>query len=187
MSLQPAVCMIRPCVGNEARPRGSRIAARRGAWAGSAWAGGGGGGIPIPAGVGGGGALIILLIFLALQFFGGGGGGTGGLGGLTGQPGAEPGASVDLSNNGDMVEFMGAVLNDTNDLWEDTFQRSGQQYARTRLVLFTGGTQSALRRGELGRPARSIARPTRRSTSTRTSSRSSATGSGRRATSRRRT
>jgi predicted metalloprotease len=106
--------------------------------------GGGGGGIPIPipAGVGGGGALIILLIVLALQFFGGGGG-TGGLGGLTGQSGAEPGSSVDLSNNGDMVEFMGAVLNDTNDLWEDTFQRSGQQYARTTLVLFTGGTQSA--------------------------------------------
>jgi len=111
--------------------------------------GGGGGGIPIPipAGVGGGGALVILLIVLALQFFGGGGGGggggTGGLGGLTGQSGAEPGASVDLSNNGDMVEFMGAVLNDSNDLWEDTFQRSGQQYARTTLVLFTGGTQSA--------------------------------------------
>ena len=106
---------------------------------------GGGGGIPIPipAGVGGGGALVILLIVLALQFFGGGGGGgTGGLGGLTGQSGAEPGTSVDLSNNGDMVEFMGAVLNDTNDLWEDTFQRSGQQYARTTLVLFTGGTQS---------------------------------------------
>ena len=109
--------------------------------------GGGGGGIPIPipAGVGGGGALIILLIVLALQFFGGGGGGgggAGGLGGLTGQSGAEPGASVDLSNNGDMVEFMGAVLNDTNDLWADTFQRSGEQYTRTTLVLFTGGTQS---------------------------------------------
>ena len=106
--------------------------------------GGGGGGIPIPipAGVGGGGALIILLIVIALQVFGGGGG-TGGLGGLTGQSGAEPGTSADLSNNGDMVEFMGAVLNDTNDLWADTFQRSDQEYARTTLVLFTGGTQSA--------------------------------------------
>jgi uncharacterized protein len=102
---------------------------------------GGGGGIPIPAGVGGGGALVILVIFLALQFLGGGGS-TGGLGGLTGQSGAEPGGSADLSNNGDMVEFMGAVLNDTNDLWADTFQRSGEQYARTTLVLFTGGTQS---------------------------------------------
>ena len=38
-----------------------------------------------------------------------------------------------------MVEFMGAVLNDTNDLWADTFQRSGQQYARTTLVLFPAG------------------------------------------------
>ena len=27
-----------------------------------------------------------------------------------------------------MVEFMGAVLDDANDLWTDTFQRSGQQY-----------------------------------------------------------
>ena len=92
--------------------------------------GGGGGGIPIPipAGVGGGGALIILLIVIALQVFGGGGG-TGGLGGLTGQSGAEPGSSVDLSNNGDMVEFMGAVLNSSNDLWADTFQRSDQQYS----------------------------------------------------------
>jgi len=106
--------------------------------------GGGGGGIPIPipAGVGGGGALIILLIVLALQFFGGGAS-TGGLGGLTGQSGAEPGASVDLSNNGDMVQFMGAILDDTNDLWEDTFQRSGETYTRTTLVLFTGGTQSS--------------------------------------------
>jgi uncharacterized protein len=106
---------------------------------------GGGGGIPIPipAGLGGGGALLIVLLFLALQIFGGGGGSTSsGLDGIGGQPAVDPGTSVDLSNNGEMVQFMGAVLNDVNDLWEDTFQRSGQQYTRTPLVLFTGATQS---------------------------------------------
>jgi predicted metalloprotease len=104
---------------------------------------GGGGGIPIPAGVGGGGALIVLLIFLALQFFGGGGTSTSSGNGLDGiGPAVDPGASVDLSNNGDMVQFIGYVENDVNDLWQDTFQRSGEQYNRAVLVLFTGGTQS---------------------------------------------
>src|SRR5690349_23530389 len=79
---------------------------------------GGGGGIPIPipAGVGGGGALIILLIFLALQFFGGGlSGGGSSSSGLDGMgPAVDPGDSVDLSNNGDMVQFIGYVENDVN-------------------------------------------------------------------------
>src|SRR6188472_1586748 len=105
---------------------------------------GGGGGlpIPIPAGLGGGGVLIVVLIFLALQFFGGGGSTGSSLDGLGGQTGVQPGTSVDLSNNGDMVEFMGAVADDANDLWTDTFERSGQQYQRAVLVLFTGSTVS---------------------------------------------
>jgi predicted metalloprotease len=86
--------------------------------------------------------LIVVLIFLALQFFGGGGSTGSSLDGLGGQTGVQPGTSVDLSNNGDMVEFMGAVADDANDLWTDTFQRSGQQYQRAVLVLFTGSTVS---------------------------------------------
>jgi len=103
---------------------------------------GGGGGlpIPIPAGLGGGGVLIVVLIFLALQFFGGGGSTGSSLDGLGGQTGVQPGTSVDLSNNGDMVEFMGAVADDANDLWTDTFQRSGQQYQR-------GGVEQLLDQG----------------------------------------
>jgi predicted metalloprotease len=105
--------------------------------------GGGGMGIPIPAGLGGGGALIVAIIFIALQLFGGGSGGTSsGLDGLGGQPAVDPGASVDLSNNGDLVQFVGYVENDVNDLWQNTFQRAGEQYQRAPLVLFTGGTQS---------------------------------------------
>ena len=56
--------------------------------------------------------------------------GRGGLGGLTGQSGGGgavgPVGTPDLSNNGDMVEFMGYVLDDANDLWADTFQRVGR-------------------------------------------------------------
>jgi uncharacterized protein len=105
---------------------------------------GGGGGmpIPIPAGLGGGGVLIVVLIFLALQFFGGGSSTGSSLDGLGGQTGVQPGTSVDLSNNGDMVEFMGAVADDANEMWTDTFQRSGEQYQRAVLVLFTGSTVS---------------------------------------------
>jgi hypothetical protein len=104
---------------------------------------GSGGGIPIPAGLGGGGILVVLILFIALQFLGGGSsGGIGtGLEGLTGGAG-QPAGSVDLTNDGDMVEFMGYVLDDANDLWADTFERSGQAYTPTKLVLFTGSTVS---------------------------------------------
>jgi predicted metalloprotease len=106
----------------------------------------GGGGIPIPAGVGGGAGLIIVVIFVILQLIGGGGGGSlggGGLDTLGGQAAADPDATVDVSNNGDMVYFMNAVLGDANDLWEDTFARANQQYPRAVLVLFSGSVQSA--------------------------------------------
>jgi predicted metalloprotease len=106
--------------------------------------GGGGVGIPIPAGLGGGGALIVVIIFVVLQLLGGGGGG--GLGssldGIGGQQAVDPGSSVDLTNQGDLVEFMGYVLNDANDLWEDTFARAGQPYQRAPLVLFEESTMS---------------------------------------------
>lgn len=105
---------------------------------------GGGGGIPLPASLGGGGAIIVLLIVIAIQVLGGGGGGNLGssLDGIGGQPAVDPGTNVDLSNNGDMVEFMGYVLDDANDLWADTFARSGQQYTPAPLVLFENGTMS---------------------------------------------
>jgi predicted metalloprotease len=110
---------------------------------------GGGGGIPIPVGVGGTGGLILVVIIVVLNLLsssGSGGGSLGGalnpLGGGAAGPGAESGAPVDLSNNGDMVEFVGFVLDDANGLWADTFQRAGQAYTPARMVLFEDGTQS---------------------------------------------
>jgi hypothetical protein len=109
--------------------------------------GGSGGGIPIPMSVGGGGGLLIVIAIIVLNLLSSGGsGGGGGLGGVLGQLGgagvAEPGGTADLSNNGDEVQFMGYVLDDANSLWADTFQRAGKPYTSTKLVLFTGSTQS---------------------------------------------
>lgn len=105
-----------------------------------------GGGLPIPVGVGGGGGLVILLIVLALNFLGGGGGGGAGPGSALdpfgGGRAVDPGTEVDLTNQGDMVEFMGYVLDDANALWADTFRRAGRAYQPTTLVLFTGQTVS---------------------------------------------
>ena len=111
--------------------------------------GGGGGGIPIPVGVGGTGGLILVVVIIVLNLLmssGNSGGGSLGtaldpLGGGAGS-GPESNAPVDLSNNGDMVEFVGFVLDDTNALWADTFQRAGESYTPARLVLFEDGTQS---------------------------------------------
>src|SRR3954462_4055266 len=114
--------------------------------------GGGGGGIPIPVGVGGTGGLIIAVIIVVPNLRGGSGSaspgpGSGSLGDALnpygGQAAANPGGSVDLSNNGDLVEFVGFVLDDTNALWADTFKRAGQSYTPTRMVLFQDATQGA--------------------------------------------
>jgi predicted metalloprotease len=107
---------------------------------------GGGGGMPIPVGVGGGAGVLLLIAFVVLQLLGSGSGGGSTIGSALdpfgGGGAVEPGTSVDLTNQGDMVEFMGYVLDDANALWADTFERSGLAYEPTILVLFEGGTMS---------------------------------------------
>ena len=103
----------------------------------------GGGGVSLPVGVGGGAGVILLLVVIAINVLGGGGGNlASALDPLGGGAAVDPGQSVDLTNNGDMVEFMGAILDDTNALWADTFKRSGRTYVPTTLVLFDGATRS---------------------------------------------
>ncbi len=109
---------------------------------------GGTGGIPIPVGVGGGGGLLIVIAIIVLNLLssGSGGGSGGGLGSILDQLGGgaavEPGGTADLSKNGDEVQFMGYVLDDANGLWAGVFRDAGETYTPTKLVLFTGGTQS---------------------------------------------
>lgn len=106
--------------------------------------GGLGGGLPIPVGLGGGGTLVVIIAFVLLNLLGGGGGGSLGsaLDPLGGQPVVQPGQAVDLDDNGNLVEFVGYVLDDANALWADTFERSGRSYQPATLVLFTESTRS---------------------------------------------
>ena len=98
----------------------------------------------IPAGVAIGGGIGTLLIVLVATFLG-----------------ADPRQVLNLLQNqqqaapqqggaavpGDPAEeerkdFVGAVLADTEDVWEDVFQSVNKQYEKPKLVLFRGGTTS---------------------------------------------
>ncbi len=48
----------------------------------------------------------------------------------------------------EMARFIGLVLKDTEDVWEQIFTRFGRQYQKPPLVLFTGQTRTACGRGE---------------------------------------
>ena len=67
------------------------------------------------------------------------------------------------------VEFVRAVLGDTEDTWRALFQQNGVQYRDPTLVLFRGGVNSACGFASL-QSARSIAPAISRSTSTCSSS-----------------
>jgi uncharacterized protein len=98
-----------------------------------------GGGMMRPAGIGGGLGLIVLLL-LGMVFgidltplLGTGGGPV-----VTQAPDAGPNEIDDETE-----EFVGVVLADTEEVWDDIFSRSGLEYTRPVLVLFAGQTGSA--------------------------------------------
>jgi len=104
--------------------------------------GSGGGGIPIPipggaTGSVGGLALIVIIGFL---LFSGVLGGDGGLSGLTPGGAVTPGGTLQPQNDTD--QFVAYVVDNIQTFWADTFRASGQDYPVTKLVLFTGSTQS---------------------------------------------
>jgi predicted metalloprotease len=45
--------------------------------------------------------------------------------------------------NDEMRKFVAVVLAETEDVWKDTFQKSGRTYEEPKLVLFTGAVESA--------------------------------------------
>ena len=133
----------------------------RGASGGSS---GGGGGLPIPGGLGGlggGAGLIVVIVIVAINVLGGGSGGTGfDLPGLRHRrhalrapttrsrlpPGEDPQA--------ELKDFSAYVFDDAQDVWEGTFDRSGDAYDTAKLVLYSGAVQHRrLRRRHLGRRA----------------------------------
>ena len=62
------------------------------------------------------------------------------------------------------ARFVSVVLADTEDVWGQLFSAGGATYHPPKLVLFRGATATACGTGQ-ARWGRSIARPTRRSTS----------------------
>ena len=103
-------------------------------------------GMPIPIGVGGGLGGIGLLILLGLMLLTGNIPGTGGGGGGPLDPlppaQAQPGSPAADPNEERLAEFVTFLVTDIQNAWQDVFQRSGEQYQPTRLVLFSQGTVS---------------------------------------------
>jgi predicted metalloprotease len=103
--------------------------------------GGGGFGGRIPMGRGGMGlGGVVLLLLLSLVF------GRDFLG-LSGVVQDAPGPRTPAPQPGqpprdERVEFVSFVLDDLQDTWTRIFERSGRQYQRARLVLFTDATRS---------------------------------------------
>lgn len=93
--------------------------------------------------VGGGGLSILIIVILAV------------LCGkdprqLLSQLPSDPGGgapqqrqNAPAAQNDDMKKFVASVLGSTEDAWGDIFRRSGQQYRKPTLVLFTDSVQSA--------------------------------------------
>ncbi len=114
---------------------------------------GGGFGLPIPMGGGGLGIgllIVVALVFGACQLFGGGSSGGGVIPdpgaidvGLPGQAPAPTNGPLDESDRSDTLgQFVDAVGDDVNLTWQDIFQKSGDRYRPTEIVLYTQRTQT---------------------------------------------
>jgi predicted metalloprotease len=119
----------------------------RGASGGSS---GGNGGLPIPGGlggIGGGAGLIVVIVIVAINVLGGGSGGTGfdrpGLGGAV-APGANDPQPLPPGEDpqAELKDFSVYVFDDTQDVWEGTFDRSGDDYDTAKLVLYSGAVRT---------------------------------------------
>ncbi|HEY6545739.1 MAG TPA: neutral zinc metallopeptidase [Dokdonella sp.] len=101
---------------------------------------GGGGGMRVGGGLGLGGIIVVVIVGLLfgknpmelLQLLGGMG--------LEGGPVQQETAPVE---NNEQTDFVRAVLGSTEDVWGSVFSAGGQQYPAPRLVVFSGGVQSA--------------------------------------------
>ena len=132
---------------------------------------------PMPGGGGRGGVGILgLLIVLGLMLLfgvdprtilGGGGGnpqvdsGDTGDSGSSGRfdipslPGTKPDSSGNATTGGpsikpsdDLKSFVSVVLADTEDVWGSLFQSFGKEYRQPKMVLYSGGTQTACGPGQ---------------------------------------
>jgi predicted metalloprotease len=119
---------------------------------------GGGGGMRFPGGglgggrIGGGGlglgGIVILLIVAwvlginPLSLLSGDLGPGGNSGGYV-EPDQNSGGSFSSQQEEDLKQFVSVVLADTEDTWRDLLPKVGAQYREPKLVLFSGGADSA--------------------------------------------
>ena len=61
----------------------------------------------------------------------------------TSQPANQEQAQPLTQEEKDLGEFVGVILADTEDVWNQVFQQAGEQYRDPKLVLFTNATESA--------------------------------------------
>jgi uncharacterized protein len=57
--------------------------------------------------------------------------------------GAPQGAPADNAAQEEQKKFVAVILADTEDVWEEQFQKMGKTYRKPKLVLFTGQVESA--------------------------------------------
>ncbi|HVU29470.1 MAG TPA: neutral zinc metallopeptidase [Sphingomicrobium sp.] len=132
-------------------PESSNFEDRTGQSGGFGGGGFGGGGlgclIPLVASRFGIGGVIVLVIgYFLLSSLGGLGGGGGGI-----LPGSNPGqqaTSAESRLSPQTKEFLLRVLGSTEQTWSELFAKEGKRYQPTRLVAYTGGTQTACGAGQ---------------------------------------
>ena len=89
------------------------------------------------------GVIVLLLGYCALQSLGG----SGGLLPTGGSPSADaPAGKSTLDPN--MADLLSRVLGSTERRWTELFAKSGQRYTPTKMVAYTGGTQTACGTGQ---------------------------------------
>jgi predicted metalloprotease len=75
--------------------------------------------------------IVLLVLFLS-----------GGIGGGGGAPPPSSGLAGAPDPDAELVDFVGFVVDDVQDFWRKDFASAGRTYQTTKLVLFTGQTQS---------------------------------------------
>lgn len=106
--------------------------------------GAGGGGSLLKMGAGGGGIITVVIILIVMFT------GNSDLGGLlnslapANQPQTQSASPLDPASDpdADLVQFLEAVLKDSQGMWQTMFDDSGVPYAPTDLVVFNGVTSS---------------------------------------------
>jgi predicted metalloprotease len=130
------------------RRQSSNVEDRRGTGGGMRFPGGGlggglGGGRIGGGGLGIGGIVVLLIVAWVLginplTLLSGGDLGSGGY-----EQEQAPGGSMSSPQEDELKQFVSVVLADTEDAWSDLLPRVGAQYRNPKLVLFSGGAESA--------------------------------------------